>query len=77
MSRTKKNKAIDANFIYKDTKIVSAKLCGSYCIGFDVGKKDYLGIAVSEYAVALALSGYFKQMAKRIRKDEAANGKED
>lgn len=64
----KKNKAIQAYIIHTDTTMKLANFGDALCIAFDVGNRDMIGIAIKEAPVALALSSYFKQIARAIKK---------
>lgn len=60
------SKATKVDIVNEDTKMSLVKAGRAYGIIFHFGKRTSRGIGATNPDVAMALSGYFKQMAKAL-----------
>jgi hypothetical protein len=72
-----KGKSADINFIHRDTKMKLIKCGKTLCIAFDFGGRSMKGIGTEDWHVASALSNYFGQMAKALKKKPSKPTAED
>lgn len=69
----------DVLFMKNDTKMRNFLVNNQPCLAFEIDPGKFMGFAISDEGLALAVSGYFKDMAKflksRKNKKEVKNEK--